>query len=173
RTVLLKRGSGVGAREKLAAHDSPLQRSSANLGERLEQMQITLRRNAGEMIRPITFPSVARLVPGLGTALGHPCGVVLFSLSLAIAAAMRFLPALAPIADRAGWVLDLGAIGYLVAVVVLLIFPGGPIFAELESVQATRDAIASLVRNLARRERGDDPSALTLALNRAVIRLAR
>jgi hypothetical protein len=163
-----------GWRKKLAADGSQLQRSAVRLTtaeEGRSEMQITLRRNAGLAGGLIAMPSVRASVRRFGAAVTHPFGLYFLALSLALAAAILLLPPLRPPADRAIWMLGLGALSYLATITVLLIFPGGPMFTELESVGATRDAIASLARDLARRDGVDGPSALTLALNRAVVRL--
>jgi hypothetical protein len=103
-------------------------------------------------------------LPQIGGALTHQYALSLLGLSLAIAAALLAIPALRPLSDRAIWVLELGAVTYAVAVVVLLLFPGGRTYPDLESVEATRNAIGELAREQAQGERAGALSPLAASL---------
>ena len=107
--------------------------------------------------------------PLLRRALTHPFGLLLLAASALVAGAMAMLPALAPWAARAPWVLLLGVLGYVAGAVVVMTAPSTPASAELRQLVAIRESIAA--RLAERRAASQGNSELTRLLADAVVQL--
>ncbi len=107
-----------------------------------------------------------RLVP----AMTHPFALSLLAISAAFAGIM-LVPTLQPLYDRAVLVLALGSLAYVASFSVLAYFPSGTIWPELESVAATRDALARLARKQGGGGRGSERTALVMQLGEAISEL--
>jgi hypothetical protein len=111
------------------------------------------------------------LLLALREALTHPTALIFLAASLALAAAIAWLPGLDSWSGRAVWMLALGICSYAGVVFVLRNTRPAVSAPELKKLIAIRRAIASRLREMSRAGGGDQRTELTEALEDAIRQL--